>query len=555
MADGGTAEPDTTDREVKKLYRKGLRKDDAARMQTRLQKVGPDCLEPGATLHYEEMSEKDATILRRMLSTGPPVRKLCTGKMSPAAFRTAFDELEVSSELETVYFTVDCKSEDLGINLSAAFGRLWSLELRCDNVGSGFAKELARYIQENESLAEMVIWNSCGGDKGAATIITALRKNRTLKKFTLAEMELSPEMLIAFAEMLATNSTLKRLDIRSACPVKRDEVLWLLQRNRYAGVFKRLDIVWPEQLFSELAVLVRSQACCSELAVSVASIVDDEALRKFSDAVATDTKLRDLYVYPGKAILEEYDNTDDATGDIDDELEITVDECENADSENEGREDKSADTKHEPDDTVEEHEDAVDERENRDGAIEDTVDSLADGVAPGKRKRRVRGIQSKKRVIYDKERQLVSILDAVMKNRSIRKFHMLTELVTAEVATSLSELFAVNQTLTHIHVCSLRVIFYKDVETILRGLRKIYTLTPRGVYAETIESRIQLETYTLLDKNSPRVNKAAKLVIAGDEVIDQEGLDPAIRKALGTVRSSARLVKKVHELTRRPRRF
>ncbi|KAH7975735.1 hypothetical protein HPB52_004655 [Rhipicephalus sanguineus] len=453
MADGGTGEFDTTYSEVEELFRKGLPKDDAARKQS--PPNDHDCPKHGIALYYEKISEEDATVLRQMLSTGPAVRKLYISKMSLAAFRTAFDELEVSSKLENVYFGVDCQREDFSINLSVAFGRLWSLELSCHNVGSGFAKELARYIQESESLTKMVIWDSCGGDKGAAIIIKALRKNRTLKKFTLAEMELSPDMLITFAEMLATNSTLKQLDVRTACSVKKDKVSWLLQRNRYADVFKRLDITWPEQLLPELAVLVRSQACCSELAVSVASIVDDEALRKFSEAVATDTKIRDLCVYFVKA-------TDDGTGSA---LE----------------------------DTLKKRHDAVDEREDRDGAIEDTVDALCDGIAPGKRMRIHRDISSNKRVKHDNQRQLVGILGAVKKNRSIRKFAISTELVTPEMATSLSELLAVNQTLTHVQVCIIQEISSNDADTIRRGLRKNSTLTHFNVSSEENESVTNLK--------------------------------------------------------------
>ncbi|KAL1448136.1 hypothetical protein MTO96_044147 [Rhipicephalus appendiculatus] len=517
------------DSDVKKLFRKGLRKVDAKRKQARLRKHNPACLRPGENLYYETIAEKDATVLRRMLSTGPAVGMLSIGNISLNAFRTAFDELEACAELEIVYLGVDCEGEDLSIDLSAAFGRLDSLELSCHNAGRGFAKELARYIQENESLTELVIWDSCGGDEGATAIIKALGRNRSLEKFTLAEMELSPKMLLAFAEMLATNSTLKLLDIKSACAVEKDRVVWLLTRNRYVDVFKRLEIEWPDQLLRELAALVRSKACYSKLSVSVASIADEEALRVFCDAVAADTKLRELFINEN-----ECEDRDDESGD-------TEDENEDAD---EGRDD----TESKLVDTVEEREDAVDEPEDRDGAVEDTVAALADGVSPTKRKRTLRGRLLSKRMKHDNERQLVSIIDAVKGNRSIRKFYMGAELVTPEMATSLSELFAVNQTLTHVHVCSSREMSSSDVDTILRGLRKNYTMTALGVYSKTNESRTYLETYALSVRNSRRVNKAARFVIYGDEVSDQQGIS-----APKEVRSSARLVKKVYELMRRPR--
>ncbi|KAL3198178.1 hypothetical protein MRX96_014518 [Rhipicephalus microplus] len=272
--------------DVMELFHRGLRQDDVERKEDCFKKHNTTCLRSGENLYYETISENDATVLRQMLKTGPSVGMLSISDISLNAFRIAFDELRPRSELQIVHLEVNCQGEDLSIDLSAAFAKLDSLELRCHKIGSGFAKEVARYIEWSDSLQEIVIWERCGGDEGAARIIKAIGRNHTLKKFALAEMELSPKMLITFAEMLATSSTLELLDISSACATEKDKVSWLLSRRRYINVFKTLEMKWSDWLLSELGTLIRNEACRSKVSVSLGSIADESALQNFWDAVA-----------------------------------------------------------------------------------------------------------------------------------------------------------------------------------------------------------------------------------------------------------------------------
>ncbi|KAL3198177.1 hypothetical protein MRX96_014517 [Rhipicephalus microplus] len=148
----------------------------------------------------------------------------------------------------------------------------------------------------------------------------------------------------------------------------------------------------------------------------------------------------------------------------------------------------------------------------------------------------------------DNERPLARIIDAMKENCSIRKFFMGTDSVTSEMATSLSELFAVNRTLTHVRVGSFREISPSDVDTVLRGLQKTYNLDPLGVHLKTNQLRTHRETYALLDRNSALVNKSSRFVISGVGISDQQGINGP-----KNVRSNGRLVRKVYELVKRPR--
>ncbi|KAL1421586.1 hypothetical protein MTO96_023021 [Rhipicephalus appendiculatus] len=315
-----------------------------------------------------------------MLTTGPPVRTLYVCNISLVAFRVAF--YEECPSLERVYIQVDCEGNDLGTNLSVSFRSLATLELRGRNTGTGFAKDVADYIRQNKSVREMVIWNSCGGDEGVAALVEALAVNDTLKTFSLAEMELSSGTLIGFAKMLATNSTLDLVDLKYVCPVKKDDVCWLMAQKRYAGVFKRLGILWTEELLPELAALIHRQACCPTLFVSLTSSVDEGVLGEFSNALATDAALRRLFNEADMAVANALDERFDEGG--------------------------------------------------PDSALRETV---------------LHQIWSGMGVNRGEERHLVSILDALKTNCSIEQFTTWAVMVTPELATSLSELLTVNDTL------------------------------------------------------------------------------------------------------------
>uniref|UniRef100_A0A131YJ90 Protein nlrc3 n=1 Tax=Rhipicephalus appendiculatus TaxID=34631 RepID=A0A131YJ90_RHIAP len=303
MADGVMSEADTQNTEVMDLFRKGLEEHvphgDPDRDSI---VVSSESMQRGAELTYtENLSEKDAAVLRRMLRTGPPVRQLTLWQISLAAFRVAFQDLEECPSLKEINFLlIDCEGKDLGISVTGVFRNLQSLDLRCDNPGSGFAKDIAGYIRQNKSLRELSLWNSCGGDEGAAILIEALAANDTLKKFTLASMELSSDTLLDFARMLTSNSTLEVVDLFDVCPAEKDKLSSLLEQELCADVFKRLKILWPQELLPELTALLRKGSCYRDLSVSVTSTVDEGVLREFFDAVAADKMLQTLHFYPSE---------------------------------------------------------------------------------------------------------------------------------------------------------------------------------------------------------------------------------------------------------------
>ncbi|KAH7975738.1 hypothetical protein HPB52_004658 [Rhipicephalus sanguineus] len=476
MAEGGTNEFDAKYSDVKVFFEKG-QEEYLVRNPNRWKNM-----EYGSDLKYENISEKDATILRRILRTGPPVTTLTLCSITLGAFKAAFDELEECPWLRRAYLHIDCEGKDLGTNLSVPFRDLEILELRCENSGTGFANEVASYIRQNKSVRAIVIWDSCGGDEGAGALVEALMVNDTLREFALSELELSSDVLIGFANMLATNSTLEIVKLRYVCPVEKEKVCSLLAMRIYAGVFKRLDVVWPEELLPELNGLIRRQACCTALCVSVASSVDETVLGEFSDTLAADTTLRELTVHSNKAIVD---------------------------------------------------------------ALEETFNANADVNAFEERNRTLREIWRNMGVNGGKENHLISILDALKKNCSIKKFTMWVEMVTPELATSLSELLAVNNTLNEIDVSNFWEISPNEGETILGGLRTNYTLTRLVVNWDTDEPRGMCKIICLLKRNIWLLIKAAEFVVSGAQDHDEEGAG-AFRK-LHTI--SDRLVKEVQERT------
>ncbi|KAL1486502.1 hypothetical protein MTO96_046933 [Rhipicephalus appendiculatus] len=253
----------------------------------------------GTTLSYEELSDEDAVLLRRTLSTKPPVRHLNLSIIWRRSLKIAFDGLaEIPSLRKITLQGIDCEGKDLGIAGCQVFRSLRSLDLGYVKAGIGFWKDVASYIRQNHSLEELRISDSCGGDEGMAAIIDALTGNDTLKKFTLGNMApiiqeclgdgtppLSFNAWIGFSEMLASNSTLELVDVREAFRVQKEDLSSLLAQERHAGVFKRLLINWTEQLLPELTELLRKEAYHPKLYVRVTG--DDEgALREFFDAAA-----------------------------------------------------------------------------------------------------------------------------------------------------------------------------------------------------------------------------------------------------------------------------
>ncbi|KAL1421578.1 hypothetical protein MTO96_023013 [Rhipicephalus appendiculatus] len=97
--------------------------------------------------------------------------------------------------------------------------------------------------------------------------------------------------------MLATNSTLEMVRLGDVCCcVDVDKVWSLLAQERYAGVFQRLHILWPDELLPVLTVLIYREACPPELFFGFSSSVDEGVLREFFHAVAENKTLRRLYI-------------------------------------------------------------------------------------------------------------------------------------------------------------------------------------------------------------------------------------------------------------------
>ncbi|XP_077497581.1 uncharacterized protein LOC144108177 [Amblyomma americanum] len=81
-------------------------------------------------------------------------------------------------------------------------------------------------------------------------------------------------------------------------------------------------------------------------------------------------------------------------------------------------------------------------------------DEVADGVASVvKRTTTLKVVQNLMHVEEGCEQQLLRLLNALKENRSVTNFTMYVELLTPEIATSLSELLAVNDALRDMEVC------------------------------------------------------------------------------------------------------
>ncbi|KAK8765288.1 hypothetical protein V5799_032124 [Amblyomma americanum] len=431
----------------------------------------------GVALEYHnKLSVEEAGLLPFMLSTKTSVKKICIWEMPLSAFRAAFDKLQDWGSLEELQIlNIDCDVEDFDIDLSGAFKKLRVMDLHCEKMSSSFALHIANCLRESGSLQEFSLWYACGGDEGAALMAEALKVNNTLKKFTLSELTLTTQTLIAFAEALVVNTRLEMVDLFDTCPIDKEQVSFLFEKDLYSDVFKRIRILWQQDVLPELIRLLREDRHCSELSVSVTQSVEKDLLREFFDAVASNTTLRLLHFYPSDDCFEE----------------------------------------------------------------------LADGIAYViERTVTLKEIQNLMHVATGSEQQLVRMLEALKVNRSVVNFTTYSKLLTPEIATSLSELLAVNESLTDVSVCEYWGITPEEVETILGGLRKNYTLTRIMVsWDGNDEAQKALdEMEQLLKRNARLLDQAAKFV-TGD-CNDTEAAD-----AFNKLRSSASLVNRLKELT------
>ncbi|KAH6922670.1 hypothetical protein HPB50_017509 [Hyalomma asiaticum] len=471
---------ESVDPDVMEFFRKGMRHCQSGSESEDAADLTNAIISPWNVLIYNDrISEQDAAILRRMLTSILLVWRLIICDISLRAFKVAFDNLEDCPSLKHVHFCIDCEGNDLGINISGALKGVQSFGLSCRNVGSQFPHDIASCLRQENSWKELSLCSTSGSCQGAAVIIEALAENKTLQTFTLDNMTISPDTLVRLAKMLASHSRLKEVRLNDSCRVEKAAVSALLAEERYADIFKRIHIVWPEELLWELTMLIRLEACCPRLTVKVSSSVDEGLLGEFFQAVAADNKLRSLCF-------------DDAG---------------------------------------------------------DTFDALAQGIAfVVKRTKTLRELRNRMGVKHGYEHQLQFILDALKENRSINHFQMWTEMVTPEIATSLSGLLAVNDALMEINICEHPDISASNVEIILQGLRSNHSLNELTFcsYREDLEG--VLEVNALLMRNTLLIEKARIFVQFGGDDNDKEGLD-----ALMKVYSSAVFSRRLQEETGKSR--
>ncbi|KAL1421577.1 hypothetical protein MTO96_023012 [Rhipicephalus appendiculatus] len=142
MDDVSTERVAIQDTDVEVLYRKGLENYlEDVKSERRFHERSATT-NHGAALTYENISEKEAPVLRRLLRSGPPVKELWLHEISPGALKLAFDGLEECPSLRSIHFHIDLKGSDLGNDFWMVFKGLDSLELSCENPGRGFAKEI-----------------------------------------------------------------------------------------------------------------------------------------------------------------------------------------------------------------------------------------------------------------------------------------------------------------------------------------------------------------------------------------------------------------------------
>ncbi|KAH6922132.1 hypothetical protein HPB50_009672 [Hyalomma asiaticum] len=393
-------------------------------------------------------------------------------RSSEGVFRVALMTASSSPVLDEAIFQIECEDKDLNANVAEILESLRSFDLLCTERCKAFVTENADSDLKDRFLRQLLYpFYPVGGDREAAALIEVLAGNHSLKMLTINCFQPSPVTVMGIAQMLAFSSTLESVEFRN---IRGDpKALLFLEEHFCGGVFKRLRIVWPMGILSELAMLVRTQSSFTSLSVVTTRVIAEREVREFFDAVASNTTLRELSVWV-----------------------------------------------------------------NEEESIFYTLPcSPFCSVLFQRAARVVCG-----RHTEEAEWQLVTTLDALKKNHTIRKFAMRGVLaMTPQIATSLSELLAASNTLNHVDISSMEI-QPREIETLLQGLRVNYTLTNFTVCRNPDGSKMIRELQAILKRNVTLELKAAQAVTAG--VSDEEGMD-----ALKRLHSAAGLVEKVQQLT------
>ncbi|KAK8762710.1 hypothetical protein V5799_026023 [Amblyomma americanum] len=253
-----------------------------------------DAVHQAGILEYRNgLSVQEACILRYILNTNKVLKKLTVRRASPSAMRAAFEDVHGSCLEELTLVLIDCKGQDFSINWLEAFRNLRFLSLACDHVRETFATSIANYLRENTSLIEFTLLSGNIGDDGAKVLAKSMRANKTLKRITLQQQALTSDSLVAFAEALVANSTLQMVEV-SAVNFEEERVSCLVEQGTYAGVFKRMHVVWSENLLPHLTSLLRHDNHCDKVSVSLTAAVNEDVLREFFKAVAASKTVRSL---------------------------------------------------------------------------------------------------------------------------------------------------------------------------------------------------------------------------------------------------------------------
>lgn len=427
-------------------------------------------------LEYREMLTLDeARLLRHIVCTNMSVKKVVIWHASLNAVKAAFEDLEDASALEELEFLlIECEEHKYSLNLSGIFKRLRSLRLECDDICNDSAKIIAYFLRDNSSLENFHLRSEQLTDHGATTIAESLRTNSALKQFTIHHEKLTSKSIVAFAETLVVNSTLELVDLHKI-DMKDEDMLPLFEEERYAGTFKRMNILWDQKYLPQLARLLREDRHYSQLFINVSSSASGDLVREFFEALANNRNVRMLQLYPSG----------------------------------------------------------------------ETSEALTEGLVNlVKRTSTMTAIYNLMSVGQSGE-PLVRVLDALKTNRSVTEFMWNAEFLTPEIAATVSDLLASNETLNDLSVSQNDGITSDIVATILGGLRKNYTLT-RIMLAwdpyDDVEGIGEMEG--LLRRNAELLNRAAHFVRDSHGTTDPEGAD-ALRK----ISSSGGLVQKLEELT------
>ncbi|KAH6922261.1 hypothetical protein HPB50_011333 [Hyalomma asiaticum] len=434
MADRSILSTGILDTDAQALFREGLQWYGRIGMVQNWTGLNSVILKYGVELKYEEsLSDKDAAMLRKILGSAHPVRKLSLSEISLSAFKAAFHNPDKCPSLREVHVGfIDCHRKTLDLTECGVLQSVCSLHLGSDNTGPAFADDVASYIRQNESLRELSISHSCGGDRGVATLVEALRTNDTLKRFSLGDMELSSDTLVIFATMLTSNFALELVNLTNTFPVEEDKVLFVAEDEFYAGVFQRLQIQWPERLLPDLTDLLSKEEGCPLLSVVVTNSASIPVVWKFFLALSEVKTLRELYLNAGDDISSAF--------------------------------------------TV--------------GIVR--VFMLTTTL-------RVVAISTCVRA--EKGHYLTRMLQALRTNRSVTKFKIEASALTPQIATSLSELLAVNSTLNQVTILAYRTMSPAESETIVNALKSNYILTRLDVDCGCDDSDGRREMRTLLKRN------------------------------------------------------